>query len=167
VFTGPAPRSPEGIACGCFTAPWRRRIKHGKLPRRHFAIRSRTGQRRVSSDVNGLHLYCYGIVNNKRRLKMGAAFCGRSRHGQCAKILSFQHGYDEKFPEDTNPLGRQCQRLPRLPHKLGPPVVTTGTQCVSFPRQFFRACSSAHHTPEPEDAGGCRRSSLACTTPSA
>ena len=29
-----------------------------------------------------------------------------------------------------------------------------------FPAPVLRACSSAHHTQEPEDVGGCRRSSL-------
>lgn len=33
--------------------------------------------------------------------------------------------------------GRHCRRHPRSPRIHGPPVVFTGTQTVSFPRQFF------------------------------
>jgi len=81
-------------------------------------------------------LCSYGSVN-ERGLKMGAAFCGRCRHGRCATMFFSWHGAkDKKSPEDTYPPGRQCQRLPRLPRILGPPVVATGTQFVSFPRQF-------------------------------
>ena len=74
--------------------------------------------------------------------------------------------------KQENPRGQFSPRAPMIASATFAPRAGASSGMHRYancklPAPVLRACSSAHHIQEPEDAGGCRRSSLTRTASSA